>query len=234
MTTSSSDGPTVRPGRRRTRLVLARHGETVWHAENRYAGGASDIDLTDRGREQARDLARWAAAREFDALVVSPVRRAKETAAPVAEALGLVAQEHEELREVDFGVAEGRTIEELLEMDAEMVEAFREDPAAHPFPASEPPEEAAARAAGCSAGPGRPAPRAGGCSSWPTTPCCAWRCVTCSTSRCGATGGSSPGSRPRPSPRSRCSPSPTCPPPCSPSTLHRSTSPIPHLATTKE
>ena len=60
-----------------------------------------------------------------------------------------MAQEHEELREVDFGIAEGRTIEELLEMDTDMVEAFRDDPAAHPFPSSEPPEEAAARAAGC-------------------------------------------------------------------------------------
>ena len=33
-----------------TRLVLVRHGETVWHAENRYAG-SSDIDLTDLGQD---------------------------------------------------------------------------------------------------------------------------------------------------------------------------------------
>ena len=42
-----------------TRVVLARHGETVWHADNRYAGGSSDIDLTERGREQADLLAGW-------------------------------------------------------------------------------------------------------------------------------------------------------------------------------
>ena len=35
-----------------TRIVLVRHGETVWHAENRYAG-RSDVELTPRGREQA-------------------------------------------------------------------------------------------------------------------------------------------------------------------------------------
>ena len=44
---------------RTTRLVLVRHGETVWHQENRYAG-TTDVALTDRGWEQARQLADWA------------------------------------------------------------------------------------------------------------------------------------------------------------------------------
>ena len=43
-----------------TELVLVRHGETEWHADNRYAG-RSDVALTPRGHEQAADLARWAA-----------------------------------------------------------------------------------------------------------------------------------------------------------------------------
>ena len=132
---------------RPTRLVLVRHGETVWHAENRYAGGSSDIDLTDRGREQAAALGRWAAGGQVDALVVSPVRRARETAAPIAEATGLEAVVEEELREVDFGVAEGRTLAEVAAEDPELVARFRADPAAHPFPGSEPPAQAAARAA---------------------------------------------------------------------------------------
>ncbi|WP_248966102.1 histidine phosphatase family protein [Sphaerisporangium perillae] len=41
-----------------TQLVLVRHGETVWHAENRYAG-LSDIELTPRGHAQAAQLAAW-------------------------------------------------------------------------------------------------------------------------------------------------------------------------------
>ena len=133
----------------RTRLVLARHGETVWHAENRYAGGSSDIDLTDHGREQAQALAAWADVQELDALVVSPVRRAQETAAPVAAATGLVPRVAPDLREVDFGIAEGHTIEELVAMDASMVAQFRADPAGHPFPGAEPPDAAADRAAAC-------------------------------------------------------------------------------------
>ena len=130
-------------------MVLARHGETVWHAENRYAGGSSDIDLTERGLAQAGALATWAASRSFDALVVSPVRRAQETAAPVGLALGLEPEVVEDLREVDFGVAEGRTMDEMLALDADMVHSFRRDPVAHPFPESESPEQAALRAGGC-------------------------------------------------------------------------------------
>jgi len=129
-----------------TRLTLVRHGETVWHGDNRYAGGGSDIDLTDRGREQAETLGRWAVGRAFAAVVVSPVRRAVETARPAATALHLDLEVVADLREVDFGIAEGRTIEELQGMDPAMVRRFRADPVAHPFPGAEPPEDAAARA----------------------------------------------------------------------------------------
>ncbi|MBK6043561.1 histidine phosphatase family protein, partial [Streptomyces sp. MBT55] len=42
-----------------TRLLLVRHGETEWHAENRYAG-VTDVALTPRGVAQATDLRAWA------------------------------------------------------------------------------------------------------------------------------------------------------------------------------
>jgi probable phosphoglycerate mutase len=131
----------------RTRLMLARHGETVWHDDNRYAGGLSDIDLTAVGRRQARDLATWSRGQAFNAVVSSPVRRAVETAAPSAAALGMQLQLVEDLREVDFGVAEGRTVEELLDVDPDMVHRFRANPVAHPFPGAESPEAAGHRSA---------------------------------------------------------------------------------------
>lgn len=140
MTTSSGrDDP--------THLFLVRHGETVWHADNRYAGGGSDIDLTESGRDQARALARWAGTQRFDALVVSPVRRAQETAAPSARELDLTPVVVDGLREVNFGIAEGRTINELRDLDSDMVHRFQSDPKRHPFPGAEAPEAAAARAA---------------------------------------------------------------------------------------
>lgn len=74
--------------RRPATLLLARHGQTVWHAENRYAG-VSDIALTDEGRRQARQLGEWAARSGVDAIWTSTVSRAIETARPACEALGI-------------------------------------------------------------------------------------------------------------------------------------------------
>ncbi|MDT0268479.1 histidine phosphatase family protein [Streptomyces sp. DSM 44915] len=127
------------------RLLLARHAETVWHAENRYAGSRSDPDLTETGLRQVQDLARGALAAGVDAVVSSALRRAVRTATPTAEALGVPLQRVPELREVDFGELEGRT---RAEADPELVRRFVADPVAHPFPGAEPPAEAAARVAG--------------------------------------------------------------------------------------
>lgn len=128
-------------------LLLARHGETVWHEENRYAGVHSDVDLTDLGRRQAQALAEWAVERSPSAVVSSPVRRAVETATPAAQALGLDLDVVDDLREVSFGVAEGRTVHELQAQDPELVRRFRADPVAHAFPGSEPPDAAGRRGA---------------------------------------------------------------------------------------
>jgi broad specificity phosphatase PhoE len=125
-----------------TTLLLARHGQTVWHADNRYAGGDSDVDLTPTGVEQAHRLAAAVHDRGVDAVVVSPVRRARETAAPAAAALGLEATVVDDLREV--------TLAEVAAQEpdgAAIVERFRADPVAHPFPGAEPPTDAAHRCA---------------------------------------------------------------------------------------
>ncbi|GAA3515955.1 histidine phosphatase family protein [Actinocatenispora rupis] len=127
----------------RTRLILSRHGQTTWHRENRYAG-VSDVDLTDTGRRQAEELGEWCRRHRPDALYASPVRRVQETIAPAAAATGLPVHTEDGLREVDFGVAEGRT---LAELDPSVAAGFRADPEAYPFPGSEPPSDAAHRGA---------------------------------------------------------------------------------------
>jgi len=126
------------------RLLLVRHGETVWHAENRYAG-SSDVALTERGLRQARELARWATGREVHALACSPLGRARATAAPAARALGLSPEVRDGLREMDFGRGEGRTIEEMAAEDPAAVRAFRADAERGAFPGSEPAGDVAAR-----------------------------------------------------------------------------------------
>lgn len=128
-------------------LLLARHGQTVWHAENRYAG-VSDVPLTDEGRRQAERLGARVHADPVDAIWTSTVPRAIATAAPACRALGLEPHRDHELRECDFGVVEGRTLAEFAAEDPAAAEAFRADPAAHPFPGAEDPRAAAARGSG--------------------------------------------------------------------------------------
>ncbi|ANW20204.1 histidine phosphatase family protein [Streptomyces clavuligerus] len=129
-------------------LLLARHGQTVWHAENRYAG-ISDVALTPEGRAQAGRLAGWAVWQPHrpDAVWTSTVPRAIETAAPVCAALGLTPHREHDLRECDFGTVEGRTLAEFAAECPEAAAAFTRDPAAHPFPGAEDPRAAAARGA---------------------------------------------------------------------------------------
>jgi probable phosphoglycerate mutase len=127
-------------------LFLARHGETVWHAENRYTG-VSDIALTARGVAQAEALGRWAAGARLDALVTSPLSRARVTAEPAARATGLPPVVEPDLMELDFGVAEGRTMAELDASHPREAAAFRSDPVAHPFPSGENPAAAGGRGA---------------------------------------------------------------------------------------
>ncbi|WP_119730910.1 histidine phosphatase family protein [Thermomonospora amylolytica] len=124
-----------------TTLFLVRHGETVWHAENRYAG-VSDVALTERGHHQAARLAAWAQKAELDAVWASPLSRARATAAPAAQALGLPVEVDPGLAELDFGSAEGRTLAELPPGQAA---AFRADPVGGAFPGAEDPRAAAAR-----------------------------------------------------------------------------------------
>lgn len=125
-----------------TRLLLARHAETEWHAENRYAGAGSDIDLTPAGRRQADRLAGLDRVRPVHAVVCSPVRRAVETASPAARLWGIELEIEAGLREISFGTAEGRR---LADLDPVVADAFRSDPVRNPFPGAENPVAAAAR-----------------------------------------------------------------------------------------
>ncbi|MFI6081322.1 histidine phosphatase family protein [Streptomyces sp. NPDC051217] len=132
-----------------TTLLLARHGQTLWHAENRYAG-VSDVGLTDEGRAQAARLGEWAgrqaaAGAPIDAVWTSTVPRAIVTAEPACRALGLVPEREHELRECDFGVMEGRTLAEFEAVDPTGAAAFRADPVVNPFPGAEDPRAAATR-----------------------------------------------------------------------------------------
>ncbi len=76
-------------------------------------GGPADPHLAPQGVEQAQALAAWLADEQVDAIWASPMRRAQETAAPVAATLGLPVVVDEGLAEYDRGADSYIPIEEL-------------------------------------------------------------------------------------------------------------------------
>jgi glucosyl-3-phosphoglycerate phosphatase len=88
------------------RLVLWRHGETLWNAEHRFQG-QTDIDLDQTGIEQAGRAARLLASLRPDLIVSSDLSRAAATAAPLARLTGLTVSYDKDLRERHGGSWEG-------------------------------------------------------------------------------------------------------------------------------
>jgi probable phosphoglycerate mutase len=95
-----------------TRLILLRHGETAWNAEHRMQGQL-DVPLSATGVWQAEQLTQALADEPIDAVYASDLVRARLTALPLAERLGLVAQRHIGLRERHFGIFQGHTVDEV-------------------------------------------------------------------------------------------------------------------------
>nr|WP_200328870.1 histidine phosphatase family protein [Leucobacter sp. L43] len=97
------------------RIALIRHGQTDWNLSGRMQG-RTDIPLNATGREQASVLAeRLSRAGGWDAVVTSPLLRARQTAEILAERLGLEAVTCEGLVERSFGDAEGLSHSVALE-----------------------------------------------------------------------------------------------------------------------
>jgi probable phosphoglycerate mutase len=127
-------------------MLLVRHGRTAWHEGNRYAG-SSDIPLDDVGEQQAAALARWAKSADLTHLVSSPMRRTVATANAVATATGLQIELAPHLRELSFGIAEGRTMGEMRVSHPDVAAAFVADPAESHWPGGERPTDRARDAA---------------------------------------------------------------------------------------
>ena len=96
-------------------LAFIRHGQTDWNAEGRLQG-SSDIPLNETGRQQAREAETMLADWTWDAIVSSPLARARETAQIVADGLGLpLGPAYDELVERDYGPLEGMSDREVME-----------------------------------------------------------------------------------------------------------------------
>jgi probable phosphoglycerate mutase len=96
----------------KTTLLAIRHGETVWNAEKRYQG-YGDSPLTEIGRKQVTALGRRLTRVRFDHLISSDLGRARETASIVADFTGHPVEIDCRLRERNYGVLEGLTLNEI-------------------------------------------------------------------------------------------------------------------------
>ncbi|MGF6756421.1 histidine phosphatase family protein [Paraburkholderia sp. GAS42] len=100
-----------------TRVLFIRHGETDWNRIKRIQGHI-DIPLSTSGIEQAHKLAERLAGEakqgaRLDAIYSSDLTRAQQTAQPIADALGMLLQLREGLRERSYGAFQGHDSDEI-------------------------------------------------------------------------------------------------------------------------
>ena len=91
------------------KLYFVRHGESEWNTIGRICG-ATDIHLTDRGREMARETAREIVNEgiKVDRIISSPLSCAYETATIIGSVLGVDVKKDDRIKEQNFGIWEGK------------------------------------------------------------------------------------------------------------------------------
>ena len=87
-------------------FYFLRHGETESNAQG-VIGGSQDVELTQHGREQAREAAALLRGRGITHVYSSPLKRALHTAQPIGELLALTVTVIDDLAERNWGVLEG-------------------------------------------------------------------------------------------------------------------------------
>ena len=120
----------------KTTLLVIRHGETVWNAEQRFQGHG-DSPLTAIGRNQVTALGRRMEAIQFEHLVSSDLGRTQETAAIIAGFTGHAVELDNRLRERNYGVLEGLTVKEITEKHSQVFDRLKSDDPDYILPGGE-------------------------------------------------------------------------------------------------
>jgi len=120
-----------------TRIVLVRHGQTVWNREVRFRGQV-DVELDEFGLRQAQATGCYLAARwPVVAVYASRMRRAMQTAEAIARAQGLPAQPLAGLLDINFGEWQGLSPDEVAQRYPDLYRAWLEAPHTVRFPGGE-------------------------------------------------------------------------------------------------
>jgi len=128
------------------RFLLVRHGESTYNAEGRIQG-QQDAPLSERGRQQAERIGERLRSYEFDACYASDLSRAADTARAIMHHHPTVPFEFVALlREIKFGIFEGRIVPEIEEMYPEEYAQWMDDRRAFVPPGAESGDELSERA----------------------------------------------------------------------------------------
>jgi broad specificity phosphatase PhoE len=106
-------------------FYLIRHGESLYNAEGRIQG-QSDVALSPAGLLQAQAIADALAGEAIDAVFASPLRRAKQTAEPIAARLGVDIRCDDRLKEIHAGIFQGLLWNEIEAKFPEAARPWRE------------------------------------------------------------------------------------------------------------
>ncbi len=118
------------------KIYIARHGETTWNAEGRIQGW-SDPELSPLGYSQSLALLEHLKARPLRAIYSSDLQRSYLTAQPIAQHLGLPILRQTELKEIGFGILEGKNLFHFDEELKNQWNRFKDDRFSYRIPGAE-------------------------------------------------------------------------------------------------
>ena len=118
-------------------LLAIRHGTVVESHRSRFLGGGTDVPLSEVGQHETLHLSKALANVRPARLMVSPLRRARETALALNRVWGLELEIVPALRELDMGRLEGTEPSDLQRLEPEFYRLWRENPGSARFPEGE-------------------------------------------------------------------------------------------------
>ncbi|MDR2903070.1 MAG: histidine phosphatase family protein, partial [Clostridiales bacterium] len=110
------------------KIYLIRHGQTEWNTLGKWQGH-SDICLNETGVAQAAAIARRLADKkgQIARIYSSPLLRAYKTAEEINRGLGVEIVTRDDLKEIFLGKWEGKTVQEIVGLDADHFRRWEEE-----------------------------------------------------------------------------------------------------------
>ncbi|MHB1125513.1 MAG: alpha-ribazole phosphatase [Bacillota bacterium] len=119
-----------------TRVILVRHGQTIWNQDGRFQGH-TNVELSEAGKEQARQLTNALKKEKVTAVYTSDLSRALTTAQIIANHFDLDVRVIPEIKEINFGRWEGLTYKQINENFGELAAVWRSKPGTLQIPGGE-------------------------------------------------------------------------------------------------